>query len=157
MSDTDIDNELKAEQAVVISEVADKIAESARTRALNWGSQRIRKAIEVSGIVEWQGGLGMYIKVNKSVAPQAEAFEHGAAPHSIDAKNSDYLIFEGTNEFDGQTIRTEHVNHPGIQPRPFMKPAFDEYREYANQQFRAAGLRSISRVIRDSWNKGGGK
>ena len=55
-------------------------------------------------------------------------FETGAAPHEIPRKNnSGFVIFDGD---DGLMVRSR-VYHPGIQARPFMRPAFDNKKENA--------------------------
>ena len=48
-------------------------------------------------------------------------------------KNSPFLEFEGTNQFDGWLIRTKVVHHPGIQAanagKGYIAPAFNEIRK----------------------------
>ena len=55
-----------------------------------------------------------------------------------------YLKFEGTNEFAGQTIRTDHVNHPGVAPKPFLEPAKQKWRP----EFKKAIAEEVGRNIR---------
>lgn len=46
-------------------------------------------------------------------------FETGATRHEISGTP---LVFEGAN---GELIRIDTVNHPGMAARPFMRPALD--------------------------------
>lgn len=50
------------------------------------------------------------------------------APGTYPIPGNPVLVFEGTNKFAGQTIITPSVDHPGVAPRPFLKPAKDSLR-----------------------------
>lgn len=53
----------------------------------------------------------------------AQYVERGTKPHVVRAKAGKRLKFVGE---DGTFIYPRQVQHPGIKPRPFMKPAADE-------------------------------
>ncbi len=53
----------------------------------------------------------------------ANIIEYGAKPHAITAKNG------GALSFGGGMVKS--VNHPGIRPHPFMRPALDGQAESA--------------------------
>lgn len=63
------------------------------------------------------------ITVGLTLSEVGASFEYGSDPHSIPAKNSPWLIFKGTKDYDGQLIHIKQVNHPGFAPRPFIEPA----------------------------------
>jgi hypothetical protein len=111
---------------------ANKIANSAR------GFARSKKIGRIVGIrVDKISTTKDTVSITISTNPVGMAFEYGSGLHdpkgahyiSIDAKNFPNLIFEGTHEFAGQIIKTPHVNHPGVAPRPFLKPAKERHRE----------------------------
>ena len=52
----------------------------------------------------------------------AAPVHQGAAPHVI-SKFPGVMSFPGTNEFAGQVIKTEVVNHPGNRATPFLQDA----------------------------------
>lgn len=45
--------------------------------------------------------------------------EYGTKPHTIEPDTADALRFR----VDGVEVVTQHVDHPGTEPRPFMRPA----------------------------------
>jgi|GEM_PF-3359626 hypothetical protein len=51
--------------------------------------------------------------------PAARPQEYGAAPHTIRAKQADYLRFK----VNGSWVTTVEVRHPGNDPQPFLDPA----------------------------------
>lgn len=68
----------------------------------------------------------------------AEYVEFGTAPHEIRARKAKALFWEGADH------PVKSVNHPGTQPRPFMRPAadivFPRYTAAINQLVSFAGL-----------------
>lgn len=50
--------------------------------------------------------------------------EQGAAPHVIRTKKKKVLS-------SGMTVYGKRVNHPGIRPRPWLRPAFDAHQAEA--------------------------
>jgi hypothetical protein len=160
MPSSEID--LRAEERGVIIEAANLVARSARARA-QW-STKIRNAISVSEVREWQNGLGIYVKVDLSKAPEARAFEYGSGIHAtrgpvgtyeIRPRNSDALVFPGTHQWAGQTIVTSLVHHPGVAPRPYLSPAVTENRQRIRSILGKAVRTSVSRTIRESWYHSG--
>lgn len=165
MPSSDID--MRAEERAAIIEAANLVAEAARQNAA-W-STTIPGAISVSEVREWQDGLGIYVKVNldkKTGAPEARAFEFGSGIHAKHATMSPQqigpggkilimgnplLVFPGTHQWEGQTIITPVVRHPGVEARPFLYPAVKENRAKIRQIFGTAVRRSIHDTIRKSW------
>lgn len=134
-------------QSVLVG-IANRIARSARGFARGTGSTRIPKAIKVGNVSSTQATASISILLDTNIAPQIAAFEHGADPHIIRARNAPSLVFMGTNMFEGQIIRTQSVNHPGIAARPFLAPAKDRHREQNKQEIREAVGRNMRLVIR---------
>jgi hypothetical protein len=133
----------------VLVRIANRIANSARQFARQTGSKRIPKAIKVGRVSATKDTASISIMLDTGIAPQALAFEHGAKPHPIYAVNAPNLVFEGTNEFAGKTIVTPVVlNHPGIAPRPFIKPAKERNREQNLKELREAVGTNIRLSIR---------
>lgn len=58
----------------------------------------------------------------KKGAFYAQFIEYGTATHFIKPKNKKKLSFVAK---DGTNVNTFSVNHPGIQAKPFMRPALD--------------------------------
>lgn len=133
----------------VLIRIANRIANSARQFARQTGSTRIPKAIKVGNVHATQQTASISILLDTSIAPQALAFERGAEPHPIFAKNAPNLVFAGTNEFAGKTIVTPVVyNHPGMAPRPFIKPAKESNREKNLADLREAVGRNMRLQIK---------
>lgn len=65
-------------------------------------------------------------------ADHALLVESGTEPHPIEPVDAEKLVFE----IDGETIVTDHVDHPGTEPQPYVQPGF---REMA-RQLRGRGL-----------------
>ena len=136
----------------VLIKIANRIANSARGFARGTGSKRIPKSIKVGNVSATQSTASITIWIDTTIAPQAMIFEKGAKPHPIDAKNAPYLVFNGTNGFPlenpGGIIQTKHVNHPGMEKRPFLQPAKDKHREQNKAELREVAGRNIRLVIR---------
>lgn len=58
-----------------------------------------------------------------ATANYAAAVHEGTRPHVIRAKNGKALKFPGR---DGNPVFRASVNHPGTQPRPFLRNAVDQ-------------------------------
>jgi hypothetical protein len=162
---------MRANERAVIVEAANLIARSARARVA-W-STKIRNAISISEVVEWQSGLGIYVKVDLSQAPEARAFEYGSGLRAtrqtpsprqegaggfiiIAPRNAQSLVFPGTHAWQGMTIQVPPmgggvVHHPGVSSRPYIKPATDENRPRIREILRKAVRTSVSQTIRTSW------
>jgi hypothetical protein len=58
--------------------------------------------------------------------------EFGTAPHTITPNNAEVLRFE----VDGEEVYTQRVEHPGTDPRPFLRPTVAEARRDPGQFIR---------------------
>lgn len=132
----------------VVLKIANRIANSARQFARRTGSKRVPKSIKVGTVHSTQQTSSITIWLDTDIAPQAAVFEKGAKRHPIDARNAPYLRFPGTNAFAGQGIQVEHVNHPGMAARPFLKPAKDKHRKQNLDELRDSVGRNMRLVIR---------
>ena len=141
-------------------EALNLIARSARARA-SW-SKKIRNAIKVGEVKEQSGKVFGYIEVDRSIAPEARAFEYGSGIHArrgpavkypIRPVNAQSLAFPGTNEWEGQTIITKQVMHPGVEARPFLTPAVQDNKVRIKQMLGDEFVQYISKAIRFSWSK----
>lgn len=132
----------------ILIRIANRIASSARQFARQTGSTRIPKSIKVGTVHATSQTATVNILVDTGIAPQAMVFEKGADPHVIQAKNAPLLIFPGTNEFAGQIIHIQKVNHPGMAPRPFIQPAKESTRDRNRQELREAVGRNVRLVVR---------
>ena len=72
----------------------------------------------------------------------------GAAKYPITPKNGRALVFPGTNEFEGQTIITPLVMHPGVSPRPFLEPAKRATRQQNLEDIRKTNLENTRLIIK---------
>lgn len=132
----------------VLIKIANRIANSARGFAKGTGSKRIPRSIKVGNVSATESTASITIWVDESIAPQAMIFERGAKPHPIDAKSAPYLVFMGTNAFAGKLVQVEHVDHPGMEKRPFLQPAKDKHKEQNKAELREAVGRNMRLVIR---------
>lgn len=73
--------------------------------------------------------LGVRVETNRVIvgpsAKYAPYVEFGTKPHEIRAKNAGALAFK----VGGNTVIVKKVNHPGTKARPFVRPAFEAWRE----------------------------
>lgn len=134
-----------------LTTIAGNIAEDARRNA-SWSS-RIPDAIEVGKAQKTQTGHFIEVIVNLKDAPHAAAFEYGSGEHAekgnkqryrIDPKESSVLVFPWQPDFipwkspkfagvqrtdKGSTEGTyffNYVEHPGVMPKPYLRPAIDK-------------------------------
>jgi hypothetical protein len=161
----DSTGELKITLRTRMIEALNMIAKSARSRA-SW-STKIRNAIKVGQVKEQEGKIFGYIEVDRKIAPEARAFEYGSGLHArrgkkdyitIAPKNVPKLIFQGTNEWAGQTIVVPPmgggvVHHPGVEARPFLVPAVQENRARIKEMLGKDFHQYISKAVRLSWSK----
>lgn len=132
----------------VMVRIADRVARSARQFARQTGSTRIPKAIKVGHVHATQQTASISILLDTDIAPQAMIFEKGATEHPIDAKNAPYLVFEGTHDHQGHLVKVEHVDHPGMKARPFIKPAKESTHERNMADLREAVGKNFRLQIR---------
>lgn len=76
--------------------------------------------------------------------------------YTITPKNSPFLEFLGTNEFDGWLIRTQKVEHPGIkaanQGKGYIHPAAQEVRKLMKKDLKKTGREAIKLTLRNGFN-----
>lgn len=148
---------------------ANRIAEKAKSNA-GWSS-RIPEAISVSKVEKIdKGRYAITITVDSSEdgpAPHAAAFEYGSGEHSTKGEKGKYIIrpkeanalaFEwnpayvpwGSKKFIGFTedgrFLFNFVEHPGVEPKPYLRPAIEEEKKSIRGFF--AGL--MKKSYRDS-------
>jgi HK97 gp10 family phage protein len=78
-----------------------------------------------------RGSLGIRVHTdsviigpNENIAPYAGYVEFGTKPHEIRPKTrGGVLVFY----INGKKIVTRKVNHPGTQPQPYVRPAFEAW------------------------------
>jgi HK97 gp10 family phage protein len=105
---------LRAGAAEILPEVQNRIpTDSGQLRASARITTRYRK-----------GEVSASVKVGNFVAWYAHLVEFGTRPHRIVPKNPG-----GVLRFGGLEVRS--VDHPGIRPQPFMRPAADASLERA--------------------------
>lgn len=86
------------------------------------------------------GLLTAHIGAGRQTAYIANFLERtGAAPHEIKAKPGRALNVKGR--------LVESVQHPGMQPSPFIRPAFDSQKDRAIEQFKTVLADRIRREI----------
>lgn len=66
----------------------------------------------------WSGNVTYAIGSNLDYAA---AVEYGTDPHPITPDDADVLRFE----IGGTTVFTKHVEHPGTEGQPYLRPAID--------------------------------
>ena len=142
-------------------------AEGGRAKAK---TERIRRAIKVGQVVDDGGGrFHIDISISLKDAPEALAYEFGSglegrqhAKYRIEPKTASALAFEwspvfdpwGSPKFIGKTAGGKYlfryVEHPGVKPEPYMKPALDEnkaeMRRLIGRQF---SVEMIGKAIRE--------
>ena len=114
----------------LLTQEAAALADRARAKA---PTERIRSNIEVGQVRKEGDKYSIAVSVSLKKAPEAGAYEYGSGFHAtqgtpgkypIVAKNAPNLVFwwEKRNKlFVGPS-----VNHPGVAPRPYLKPAAQE-------------------------------
>lgn len=107
---------LRAGAKLVMAEAQHTAAFADRTGALR-ASLRIGTKLTKTGVMaNVSAGKGKKGKDGKkaTAAFYARFIEYGTKPHEIRAKKGGLLA-----------IGVSHVHHPGITPRPFLRPALD--------------------------------
>ena len=102
------------------------------------------------------------VAVELSLGKKLSAYEWGSGIHRkrgtpalypILPRNAKALAFPGTNEFEGQTIITKVVMHPGVEARPFIEPAKRATRKQNLEDMRKANLEGMRLIIRSMARK----
>lgn len=136
-------------QALIQS--ANLIAKRARAEA---PTKRIEGAIYVSTPVQSGNTYSIEIGADLDKAPEARAYELGSGIHSqsgakypIIAKNAPNLVFYWERE--GRYFVGKKVNHPGVEARPYLKPAIED----TQADIRALFGKALSDLIIQSINQ----
>lgn len=69
--------------------------------------------------------------------------EEGRDSFTIKPEDAEYLHFK----VNGNWVRTKSVEHPGIEKNPFLQPAIDENRDWAEEQFEQAIEDAVNEVF----------
>lgn len=152
-----------------ITRFADSLAKSIRAN-LRW-SVKLRRAVRIERGTDRNGLVSIAVTVgagNKDLLGMAKAFEYGSGLKSTRGKKSKYLItpkqkralwfpypspkvFPGTMTYinGGQFgITTKQVEHPGVDPRPFIAPAIASTRKKALPELRLAIRKNLTDSLR---------
>lgn len=74
----------------------------------------------------------------------------------ITPKSSPFLQFLGTNQFDGWLIRTQQVEHPGIQAtnggQGYIAPAHREVRKQIKEELKTLGANAVRAELRKGFD-----
>lgn len=100
-------------------------------------SNRVAEAMSKEVVDKRPTRVEVHVGPGKKRAWYAHIIERGAKAHGIDPRRKKFLRF-----IDGSLHK--HANHPGVRPRPFMRPAFDNKKDDAKQQI-AQGIRRVVR------------
>ncbi|GAA2860106.1 HK97-gp10 family putative phage morphogenesis protein [Nonomuraea rubra] len=77
----------------------------------------LKNSIGVDPIDDWMG-----FEAGPTAAYGADV-EYGTEPHEIKARNAGALFWEGAEH------PVKSIQHPGTDPQPYMRPAFDQATE----------------------------
>jgi len=146
-----------------LGEIAKKFAEKSKQKSIEVGAPKDIKFSQTSPIEE-NGQESVEVHATH---PAVAAFEYGSGIHAtqgakgkypIEPKNKDYLAFfwpkvEGEPGFrrlpDGRVL-LKHVEHPGVEAKPFLKPTLeenkDEYKQILGEAFKADILIGTNKV-----------
>lgn len=153
----------RANIIAVLTEMLGKIAEKARQNA-SWSSS-IPDAIKVGEVVERDGMFYGEILIDLKVAPEGAAFEFGSGVHRTKGTPGTYVIkpkekqalafywpghesgMKPGKKFimygrDGRLLFT-YVDHPGVEAKPYLRPAIDESRQELKSRLKSAFKRSF--------------
>ena len=137
---------------------------------------RIATAIKTAIEVEGETRIKIAVGVDLDKAPEGRAFEYGSGIHStrktpsprqegsggkyqITPKNAPALVFMGTHEWVGQVIIVPPmgggvVHHPGVAPKPYLKPGIQSAREYMKKRIREEFKKEIRLQVRTEFFHG---
>ena len=129
---------------------------------------RIKGSFTISAVAS--EGNGRYSITISNAAPEAPAYEYGSGIHRTKGQKAKYLIpnvpgvvlriprsrwpnYEPPPDVD--PVYLTKVMHPGVEPEPFMKPAFDEVRGEMRQVIgHSFAVEVVHKSIRDMWKVG---
>lgn len=127
----DLASELKESFTDAITVIKNKAVDAApTTRIANNIETQIESKRYGNYALELIGKL--FVRLDEDHAPEARAYEYGSGIHStkgpktkysIDAKNVPNLVFFWKNR--NKMFVGPHVNHPGVEAQPYLRPAID--------------------------------
>jgi hypothetical protein len=142
------------------NQVASALLRSARSYAgqltsliKSYAPVHLQKGVKVHADEPTEGKVIIHIEARGA---DAHAQEYGSGLHTDGRKGTKakypipkipttpphFLVFQGTNQFDGWLIRTRQVQHPGIEKfkgKGYIAPAVKEFRAKIKQK--GGGLR----------------
>jgi HK97 gp10 family phage protein len=99
----------------------------------------------------------VYVGPSKSVSSKARWMELGAAAHAIVAKLTRQMMKSGVAAkkvlASSSQVFGSHVEHPGVHPRPFMRPALDASAKDALDAMKQSLAQSMKDAIRRAAKK----
>jgi len=97
----------------------------------------------------WQSGDGGRLEIvsKDTRGPIAAYVIRGTRPHPIDPVRASVLHWTG----DGGDVFARHVDHPGTQPNPFNKAAWDARRPEIIALFKATAGRGAVLSLLNPW------
>lgn len=145
----------------ILGELAEKVAEEANLRApfiehdIDSGEEPLRRGPNKFGKSDSGPIKGnVFARESKNVplswlvvspAWYSHFLEYGTQIHEmpiISRKRGRFMIFPGTNEFEGQKIFAKKVIHPGLRPSPpFMRPAADKAEQFLEEILSSYGFK----------------
>jgi len=153
---------------------ASLLAEKAKAKADSKKVPEVSKNMKV-GKVETKGsgalGITISIGMKKDEAPAAAAYEFGSGLHGkegktypITPKNAPVLAFGWNPKFTpwgspkfvgigrGGKYLFRYVDHPGVEARPYMKPAIEENKEEMGKLIGSFfTIDVVHKAIREAW------
>lgn len=151
---------------------ANSIAEDAKRNSA-WSST-IPDAIEIGKATKQQNGYYIDVIVNLKTAPHAAAFEYGSGERAEKGNKEKYKIepdqasvlvfpwqpdfipwkspkFKGIQRTDKGTTKGtyyfHYVEHPGVKPKPYLRPAIEKNRDSIKFKLLAAFTRGYLQVV----------
>ena len=128
----------------------------------------IKEGFTISAVAS--EGNGRYSITIKNTAPEAPAYEYGSGIHRTKGQKAKYLIPNVPGVVlriprsrwpnynpppDVDPVFLTKVMHPGVEPDPFMKPAFEEVRGEMRQVIgHSFAVEVVHKSIREMWKVG---
>lgn len=142
---------VKSSDAVIY---ANKLAKSIRSR-LRWSS-KLRGTVRIGIPRKYKDTVSVKVSVGEGHEGMARAFEYGSGIHAtrgkkglykIEPRNKKFLSFAGTNDFAGRSIITFLVMHPGVRPRPFIRPSIDAVHKGATTDLAISVKKNVKSML----------
>lgn len=142
----------------VLGELAEKVAVEANLRAPviqeePYGFQPLRRGPDKTSGSSSSGPMKGNVFAQESqkvplswlvVSPAwySHFYEFGTSAHEMPRKSKigKKMMFPGTGPFIGERVLTEHVKHPGVRARAFMRPAADKAEQFLSEILQKHGF-----------------